>query len=405
VAFLPAGSLEPLRRDLGLTYSQGATLLALYPGIGLLGTGLGVLADRRSRRVMASAGALGYGAGLLLFAAAGGYAALVVAIVVMGLAGDALARATEVALVDVAGDDIEAAVARVTFLGTLGDLTGPALLAACLATALGWRGAFALAGLGVIAYGIVLATQPLPPPPVRRAATRRRPHPEAHVELEPEVVIEGSVRIGLFVAAEDGDAPEVEDDGAHEDDEGDGESSRFVDVMRDRRVLRLGVLSALIDVFDEPFLAFVVAYLTAAQGHSEEVAATAAGLGLVGSVVATAWASRSGRRTPPALVGGLLVGGVLAVLVAPHPVLAAAGSGAVGAAVNLGWITIESRALTLRPGQAGATSAAVSVVAQAAIVVPLLAGAVADRAGLTTAMLLYLALAAAYAAVTRRAVG
>jgi fucose permease len=207
------------------------------------------------------------------------------------------------------------------------------------------------------------------------------------------------------VAVEVDDALEVRDDGGREADEGEGESSRFVDVMRDRRVVRLGVLSALIDVFDEPFLAFVVAYLTAAQGHSEEVAATAAGLGLVGSVVATAWASRSGRRTPPALVGGLLVGGVLAVLVAPHPVLAAAGSGAVGAAVNLGWITIESRALTLRPGQAGATSAAVSVVAQAAIVVPLLAGAVADRAGLTTAMLLYLALAAAYAAVTRRAVG
>jgi len=405
VAFLPAGSLEPLRRDLGLTYSQGATLLALYPGIGLLGTGLGVLADRRSRRVMASAGALGYGAGLLLFAAAGGYAALVVAIVVMGLAGDALARATEVALVDVAGDDIEAAVARVTFLGTLGDLTGPALLAACLATALGWRGAFALAGLGVIAYGVVLATQPLPPPPVRRAATRRGPRPEALVELEPQVVLEGCGGPGGGVALEVHDALEVRDDGGPEEDEGEGESSRFVDVMRDRRVVRLGVLSALIDVFDEPFLAFVVAYLTAAQGHSEEVAATAVGLGLVGSVVATAWASRSGRRTPRALVGGLLVGGVLAVLVAPHPVLAAAGSGAVGAAVNLGWITIESRALTLRPGQAGATSAAVSVVAQAAIVVPLLAGAVADRAGLTTAMLLYLALAAAYAAVTRRAVG
>ena len=213
------------------------------------------------------------------------------------------------------------------------------------------------------------------------------------------------MRPGGSVAVEVRDALEVRDDGGPEGDEGEGESSRFVDVMRDRRVVRLGVLSALIDVFDEPFLAFVVAYLTAAQGHSEEVAATAAGLGLVGSVVATAWASRSGRRTPPALVGGLLVGGVLAVLVAPHPVLAAAGSGAVGAAVNLGWITIESRALTLRPGQAGATSAAVSVVAQAAIVVPLLAGAVADRAGLTTAMLLYLALAAAYAAVTRRAVG
>ena len=196
-------------------------------------------------------------------------------------------------------------------------------------------------------------------------------------------------------------AIEVDDAGGAGEVEND---ARFVDVVRDRRVLRLGVLSALIDVFDEPFLAFVVAYLTVARGHSAGAAATVAGLGLVGSAVATMWASRSGRRTPPARVSGLLVAGVFAVLVAPHPLVAAAGAGAVGAGVNLGWITIESRALTLRPGQAGATSAAVSMVAQGAIVVPLLVGAVADRAGLVAAMLLHLGVALTHAVVTRRAV-
>ncbi len=39
VAFLPFGALEPLRRDLDLSYARGAALLALYPGIGVVGGG------------------------------------------------------------------------------------------------------------------------------------------------------------------------------------------------------------------------------------------------------------------------------------------------------------------------------------------------------------------------------
>jgi len=170
VAFLPFGALEPLRRDLDLAYAQGAVLLALYPGIGVVGGVFGVLADRRSRRVIAAGGAFGYAAGLLLFAAGTSFSMLVVAIALMGFAGDAMIRATDVALVDVAGDKIELAVARATLLGTVGDLAGPALLAACLATGLGWRAAFVVAGLGMAAYGLLLATQTPARPP---SATRR----------------------------------------------------------------------------------------------------------------------------------------------------------------------------------------------------------------------------------------
>ncbi|MGH9249171.1 MAG: MFS transporter, partial [Acidimicrobiales bacterium] len=146
VAFLPFGALEPLRRDLDLSYTQGAALLALYPGIGVAGGVFGVLADRQSRRLIAAGGALGYAAGT-------SFPMLAAAIALMGFAGDAMVRATDVALVDVAGDRIELAVARGTLLGTVGDLAGPALLAACLATGLGWRAAFMAAGLGMAGYG------------------------------------------------------------------------------------------------------------------------------------------------------------------------------------------------------------------------------------------------------------
>jgi MFS family permease len=358
VAFLPFGALESLRDDLGLSYAGAAALLALYPGIGLVGGVFGVLADRYSRRLIAAGGALGYAAGLLLFAAGTNVPMLVAAVAVMGFAGDAMVRAIDVALVDVAGDRLELAVARTTLLGTIGDLAGPALLAACLTTGLGWRSAFVVAGLGMAGYGVLLASQPLPAP--TRAAG----------------------------VAPDGDAHPRHEVGA---------------VVRDPRVLRLGLLAALVDVFDEPFLAFAIAYLVTTGGQPAGVAALTAGVGLAGGVAAAAWASRVERaEITPSAVATLLVAGVGAIVLAPHPVLAALGAAGVGAAVNLAWISLEARVLRLRPGQAGTTSAVVSAVAQLAVLVPLVAGALADRAGISTALLLYLALALVFAMLNRR---
>jgi DHA1 family inner membrane transport protein len=358
VAFLPFGALEPLRRDLDLSYTRAAVLLGLYPGIGLVGGVFGVLADHHSRRIIAAGGALGYAAVLLLFATGTGFPMLVAAIALMGFAGDAMVRATDVALVDVAGDRIELAVARATLLGAIGDLAGPALLATCLATGLGWRAAFVVAGLGMAGYGLLLASQPLPAPS-RPAA-----------------------------AGPDGAARPRGD---------------LVAVVHDRRVLRLGLLSALVDVFDEPFLAFAIAYLIATRGQPAAIAALTAGMGLAGGVAAAAWASRVERpeitvRAPAAL----LVGGVGAIVLAAHPLVAAVGAAGVGAAVSLAWILLEARVLTLRPGQAGTTSAVVSAVAQVAVLVPLVAGVVADHAGITTVLLVYLALAVTFAAVNWR---
>jgi MFS family permease len=358
VAFLPYGALEPLRHDLGLNYANAAALLALYPGVGLVGGVFGVLADRHSRRLIAAGGALGYAAGLFLFAAGTNVPTLVAAVTVMGFAGDAMVRATDVALVDVAGDRLELAVARATLLGTIGDLAGPALLAVCLTTGLGWRAAFVVAGLGMAGYGLLLASQPLPAP--------ARP---------PDVTRDRGRRARQEVGA----------------------------VLRDRRVFRLGLLAALVDVFDEPFLAFAIAYLVTTRGQPAGVAALTAGVGLAGGVAAAAWASRVERADiTPSTVAALLVGGVGAIVLAPHPVAAALGAAGVGAAVNLAWISLEARVLTLRAGQAGTTSAVVSAVAQLAVLVPLVAGVLADAAGVSTALLLYLALALVFAMLNRR---
>lgn len=355
VAFLPYGAVESIREDVGISYVQAGFLLALYPGIGLLATPLGVVVDYVSRRAMAAIGGIGYGVGLCIFAVAGNFVTLFVAVVVMGLIGDALTRAVEVALVDVAGERIEPALARSNLLAAIGDLVGPLLLAASLATGFGWRGAFWAAGALMIAYGVVLATQPLPRP-------SRSP-----------------------------------------DDEESTPWRTFVAVARDRRVLVAGLLVALIVAFDDTFVGFAVAFLTTERGLTPAIATLAAGAGMAGGIVAAAWASRTDRRRIGLRpCGVLLVVGVLLLLLVPNVVAAAVGTAAVGAAVNLAWIILQAGYMTLRPGQAGTTSAVAEAVANVGVLTPLAIGLIADHRGLTVAMALYVVIAVVFLASTRR---
>jgi len=355
VAFLPYGAVESIREDVGISYVQAGFLLALYPGIGLLATPLGVVVDYVSRRAMAAIGGIGYGVGLCIFAVAGNFVTLFVAVVVMGLIGDALTRAVEVALVDVAGERIEPALARSNLLAAIGDLVGPLLLAASLATGFGWRGAFWVAGALMIAYGVVLATQPLPRP-------SRSP-----------------------------------------DDEESTPWRTFVAVARDRRVLVAGLLVALIVAFDDTFVGFAVAFLTTERGLTPAIATLAAGAGMAGGIVAAAWASRTDRRRIGLRpCGVLLVVGVLLLLLVPNVVAAAVGTAAVGAAVNLAWIILQAGYMTLRPGQAGTTSAVAEAVANVGVLTPLAIGLIADHRGLTVAMALYVLIAVVFLASTRR---
>src|SRR3954453_18295099 len=110
--FLPAGTLESFRADLGLTYAQaGAVLAAIAPGA-VIGSVFAAAADRYSRRVIAAGGAFGFAAALALFAAGAGFPVLAAAAFGMGMASTAMVDAAEVALVDLAGDDLRRYLAR-----------------------------------------------------------------------------------------------------------------------------------------------------------------------------------------------------------------------------------------------------------------------------------------------------
>lgn len=351
VAYLPFAAVESIRRDVDLTYVQAGLLLTLYPGVGLLMTPFGWLVDRVNRRLLAAVGGTGYGAGLCLFAAAGDFWVLFAAVCLMGTAGDLLVNAAEVSLVEIAGDNVEPALAQSNLLGAVGDFVGPLLLAGALWSGLGWRAAFWVAGAAMIAYGLVLATRPLP-------------HPAPH----------------------------------------DDETNPFrtlLEVSKDRRVIVAGLLVAVIVAFDDTFVGFALAYLM--SDLSATTATVATGAGMAGGVAAAAWASRTnGRRVSLRTCSWVLAAGVFLLVLWPNVVTAAVAMAAVGAAVNLAWIILQARYMTLRPGEIGATSAVAEAVSQVGVATPLVIGLLADKAGLTVGMLLYLVIAAVFVVSTHR---
>jgi predicted MFS family arabinose efflux permease len=354
VAYLPYAAVESIRADVHVTYAQAGFLLFLYPGIGLLTTPFGVLVDRANRRVLAGLGGVGYGAGLCLFAVAGDFWTLFAAVCVMGILGDLLVQAAEVSLVEVAGDNVEPALARANLLGAVGDLAGPVLLAVALWSGLGWRAAFWAAGVAMALYGLTLATRPLP-----------RPQPS---------------------------------------DEEESVWRSLLSVATDRRVIVAGLLVGIIVAFDDTFIGFAMAFLIADHGLSAVVTTVATGAGMAGGVAAAAWASRTtGRRVGLRTCALVLMAGVVLLIAVPSAVTAAIAMALVGAAVNLAWIILQARYMTLRPGQVGTTSAVAEAVSQIGVTTPLITGLLADQAGLGTAMWLYVGIAVVFVASTYRA--
>jgi MFS family permease len=128
-SFLPTGSIEPVRSELDLTYRQVAVLLTLMWVGGLVGGLAGIAADRMSRRALASLGAFGYGLSLACWGLGQEWWVLAVGSLLLGVSADAMLAACEVALVDLAGDDLVRVLAPGNLGAEVGDLIGPLLLA------------------------------------------------------------------------------------------------------------------------------------------------------------------------------------------------------------------------------------------------------------------------------------
>lgn len=344
-----------------------ASLVFIAPGIGSLpGLLLTAAADRWSRRVIAASGAGTFALAFALFAWAPNAATLVFAAALAGFGATGMVDAVEVGLVDATTPDrLRVWLARQNVVAVIGGMCGPALLAALAFAGLGWRTAFILAAAGLGAYAVLLATSPLPPP----------------------------------------------DAGTDDDDANEDESAGTLsDIIRDPRVWVIGLLSLGTVPFDEPFLGFLVAHLGQTRGASAATAIVIALVGVCGGLVTQGTAARRPlrmRNQPLYVVGatGLLAGSVVVAMAGSLPAIAVAAF-AVSAGLELCWLAVQHRALTLRPRQVGRTKAVISTIETVGFGLPLAIGAVADAATLTVAMSVFGLLAAllmAVAATAKRA--
>jgi predicted MFS family arabinose efflux permease len=339
--FLPAGAMESIRADLGLSYAQAGLLLALLPAGGVLGVVLMAAADFVSRRALGAGGAFVFAVCMLVFATGRSFVALAIASFVWGASSDAFVHATQLALAELAGDELDGILARTNLLGSVGELLGPLTLAGAVGLGLGSRSVFAFGGVLMLAYAAWLAMQRLPPP---------RP--------------DGSTPWSVVRA-----------------------------VGRDVRVWRLAAIWALSALLEMPYLGFLIATLEETRGVSAAVATllvVSVFAGGIATYAALAVVSRQFSERSRFVVAsiGLLVTTIL-MLAAPWALAVSVVGIGFGAATALLWVALQSASFRLRPGQVGTTQAVVSGLSTVRIVIPPLIGVAADRLGLGAAMWLF----------------
>lgn len=344
-AFVLPGTFESLRADIGLDYAQASSAFVAIAVGAVAGTATTIAADYRSRRVICSAGAVAYAVALVVVGAAGSFGMVLAGSFLIGAASTAMVDASEVALADLAGDDLERHLTTQNVLGSIGDLVGPAIVIGALGLGLSWRVCFFAAAVLVAAYGAWLATLPFPPP---------HPTPDGHT-------VRGSV----------------------------------ASVVRDPVVWLAGAVTMLLGPLDEPLVAFMIAHLEQARGLTEAGATLVAAFSVLGAFVG--YATLRARRGVLPVDAVALAAATTGVVLAPEAITAALASLLVGTFLIRVWIDVQARQLTMRPGQAGTVKAVVNVIETVGWLLPVAAGAVADRLDVTAGLATYAAIAWALA--------
>jgi predicted MFS family arabinose efflux permease len=342
-SFLPFGAAPQLRASLDLGYTEVAALLIAMPAGGVLGLALAVLADAVSRRRLAALSTAVLALTMAAFAVSESFVVLVVAAFVYGAASDGMVSAIEVSLADLAGDDLDRAIARTNVFGVAGDLLGPVLLGAAVIAGIGVRPVFGLAALALSGYAWWLARLSLPAP--------RHPGRE-HVR------------------------------------------GRLRAVVTDRRVWAMGALAACIAPLDEALIAAFLLHLAEGAGRDQPVVlvAVASVAGGVLGLAAAPWVIRRLGR-PRAMAAGTLVIGISVAGAAIGPAGATVVAAVVsGFGISVAWVAFQAIELRLRPGSEGTTGAVVGALELPGLLVPVLAGVVADRAGTGAALAVFAAL-------------
>ncbi len=134
-----------LRDDLSLTYTQIGLLLSL-PGViaAFIEPFIGVLGDVWRRRALILFGGLLFTVSLFLTSASTSFILLLSSFILFNPSSGAFVNLSQANLMDSDTSRHEQNMARWTFAGSLGVLTGPILLGLFVYLGLGWRGTYAL---------------------------------------------------------------------------------------------------------------------------------------------------------------------------------------------------------------------------------------------------------------------
>jgi MFS family permease len=335
--------MPTLRRRLGLSVQQvGWCFQALFGVAAVTEPTAGAAIDLVRRRPLLVWGAAGWSAALLLAAGAPSYGWLLVTFALVGLASGPLTQTADVVLVEGHPDAVERIAGRSTAIDTVGALLAPLGVVAAGGLGVDERWLLAATGLAALGYAVLLTSTRLPAPPARGGAGSAVRHVTAHVG---EVLTDRRARpwVAALVLHELLDVPEL------------FEPVWLRDVVgASQAMVALHVAAGMAATF----VSLVVLDRWLARWDAERVLL---GSGLAALVVYPAWLLVPGLAAKLPLV--MLRNAVLAPL----------------------WPILRSRALASVPGRAGTVSALTSLLG----LVPLAAGFgwLADRVGLTAAML------------------
>ncbi len=345
VAFLGAPGIQS---EFGVSYGQAAG----WPHTALMALGFALetpfllLADRWPRRPFVAGGLALLAALSLLAALAPSYWVLLAVLLLWGPASGIAINVAQSALVDAHPDERERWMTRWTLAGAAGDLTGPAVFAACALFGLGWRTAFAASGAATLAYALVVSRARFPAP--ARAAADDEPDP--------------SLRDALRTA------------------------------LAERRLLVWSAVGALLVLLDEIVVSFAGLWLRDRFGLGDAARSLILGLTIAGSAAGLLAVDFALRRVEPLrLLAVISAGGCVAV-----PLWFAADSVfasvfwlfAIDALAAGYYPIVAAQAYRALPGRSGAVNAVGSLFTPFELVIPLGVAAVADGFGLAPALLL-----------------
>lgn len=314
----PVLALPLIRDELGLSYVQAGLLFTVGELSSLvLEPLINVFSDRGSKRRPVLAGTLLLAFGFGLIALAPDPAWLFLAMALIYPASGAAVGLAQAALIDISPDDAARTMTRWTISAGIGDLLGPAVVAAVLASGFGWRPLFWLAMGLWLGLAALLWHQRFPQVERAHGATSRTPWQE----------VRGNLRAALGKPL----------------------------------LLRWLAVTLLASLLDEIFLSFAGLYLSDAVGLAPSAVSLALGAGLAGSMLGLLVLDRLVSRVDPARLlrwASLVVLAGLTVLVAAHSGWEAAAALFVIGLSAASWYPVaKGEAYRMLPGRSGMVQA------------------------------------------------